>query len=599
MLANLVDYARQRGIDAEAGFTRKDVRWLIQLNQDGRFLGIVDQSDPTVKRSRGRTIQKAPHLKFSGDTPMRQFLVDSAKFALLFGEDHPDEKLLSKHGFFLNLLREAATCDPAFAMIADAIAEDATRIRICESLADPEHKAKPTDNVTFAIIEGDSVRILVDESCWRDWWRGYFPTLLAAKATDPMRCLITGTLTEPARTHPKVKGLGGVGGKVETTLVSFNERAFCSYGLEQSRNAAISKKAAEQYVASLNDRIEHGVTMAGTKVLYWYVGEGVDESCEDVVAELFGGIDYGDAEVAEPADDAATASPRTVAQKQSLARKLLDAIRSGDKPHLVNARFNALTLSGNSARVVIRDWMEGQFEELAENIDAWFEHTAIIRRDGNGVVASHKFAALIAATVRDLKDVAPPLVASLWHAAIGGKRETISHQAMVQTLARVKIDIIQDEPARHARLGLLKAYCIRKGINVTAELNDHLKAPAYLCGRIMAILASIQHAALGDVGAGVVQRYYAAASATPGVVLGRLIRQAQVGHLPKIDGGLRHWFDKQLAEVWQLLECSPPKVLSPEGQTLFAMGYYQQKAKRYATSTESLTPADTNDSEHL
>lgn len=86
-----------------------------------------------------------------------------------------------------------------------------------------------------------------------------------------MRCLLTGALTEPARTHPKIKGLGGVGGKVETTLVSFNEPAFCSFGLDQSRNGAVSKEAAEQYAAALNHLIEHNsVTLAGTKVVYWY-----------------------------------------------------------------------------------------------------------------------------------------------------------------------------------------------------------------------------------------------------------------------------------------------------------------------------------------
>jgi CRISPR-associated protein Csd1 len=70
-------------------------------------------------------------------------------------------------------------------------------------------------------------------------------------------------------------------------------------------------------------------------------------------------------------------------------------------------------------------------------------------------------------------------------------------------------------------------------------------------------------------------------SATPALVLGRLIRNAQIGHLPKIDAGLRIWFEKQLAEVWNKLQQRPPEVLDLEGQTLFAMGYYQQNAQAY------------------
>ena len=84
---------------------------------------------------------------------------------------------------------------------------------------------------------------------------------------------------------------------------------------------------------------------------------------------------------------------------------------------------------------------------------------------------------------------------------------------------------------------------------------------------------------------GVVQRYYAAASATPALVLGRLIRTAQIAHLPKIGNddrkGLQVWFDKTLTEIWDKMDRKPPVALKLEEQTLFAMGFYQQKAKRY------------------
>lgn len=116
---------------------------------------------------------------------------------------------------------------------------------------------------------------------------------------------------------------------------------------------------------------------------------------------------------------------------------------------------------------------------------------------------------------------------------------------------------------------------------MTAELNQSETHPAYLCGRIMALLGSIQREALGDVGAGVVQRYYAAASATPALVLGRLIRTAQIAHLPKIQQeGLRYWFENQLAELWSKMSSAPPRTLTLEEQTLFAMGYYHQLATR-------------------
>ena len=76
------------------------------------------------------------------------------------------------------------------------------------------------------------------------------------------------------------------------------------------------------------------------------------------------------------------------------------------------------------------------------------------------------------------------------------------------------------------------------------ERNSGLEHPAYQCGRLMAVLGKLQTAALGDVGAGVVQRYYAADSTTPALVFGRLVRGAQF-HLNKIAGerrGLSVWY---------------------------------------------------------
>ena len=131
------------------------------------------------------------------------------------------------------------------------------------------------------------------------------------------------------------------------------------------------------------------------------------------------------------------------------------------------------------------------------------------------------------------------------------------------------------------------------------ELNEHETHPAYLCGRIMALLARIQEKAIPGVGAGIVQRYYAAASATPALVIGRLIRGAQVGHLPKIDGGLSRWFEDQLAEIWSRLKEPPPAVLNLEEQTLFAMGYYHQIAQlrrgKKADSSEESASDDSTD----
>lgn len=112
---------------------------------------------------------------------------------------------------------------------------------------------------------------------------------------------------------------------------------------------------------------------------------------------------------------------------------------------------------------------------------------------------------------------------------------------------------------------------------MTAYLNPDHPKPAYHCGRLLAVLANLQRAALGDVGAGVVQRYYAAASQTPGLILGRLASNAR-NHLGKLEGGLAFWYENEIASVMGKLGDGAPRILDLEGQGLFALGYYQQLA---------------------
>ena len=107
-------------------------------------------------------------------------------------------------------------------------------------------------------------------------------------------------------------------------------------------------------------------------------------------------------------------------------------------------------------------------------------------------------------------------------------------------------------------------------------LNEEHPHPAYHCGRLMAVLAEIQQAALGNVGANVIQRYYAAASTTPALVLGRLVRTSNF-HLEKIEyrkkrSGLTDVF----TGIWGRLKDEVPRVLDLEAQSLFALGFYQQ-----------------------
>ena len=113
---------------------------------------------------------------------------------------------------------------------------------------------------------------------------------------------------------------------------------------------------------------------------------------------------------------------------------------------------------------------------------------------------------------------------------------------------------------------------------ISPGLNPDLPGKAYHCGRILAILAALQKRALGSVGAGVIQRYYASASTNPGLVFGRLIKNAQY-HIDKLGPEGSGYLEFQLARTMERITDSFPQVLSLQEQGLFALGYYHQIAE--------------------
>lgn len=120
---------------------------------------------------------------------------------------------------------------------------------------------------------------------------------------------------------------------------------------------------------------------------------------------------------------------------------------------------------------------------------------------------------------------------------------------------------------------------------MTEHLNLESKDSAYLCGRLFAVFDRLQYLALGQVGAGVAERYYASASVTPALVMGRLFRNAQF-HLAKAGGGVAENVRKDFEEISCALGEQFRPTLTLEEQGRFALGYYHQKAEHRRRSTE-------------
>lgn len=549
----------------ESGFARKIVKWAITCAVDGRFTGVIPLAE-----GKGREYPHCPNLRFSelvgGGGSRSHFLVEGlSTLALYWKEDTEQkekEKNHAKHKYFSGLLESASLDAPYLKAAAKMLKDEETLVAIRADLK--RQKAKPTETATIMV---DGINPLERED-WKDWWRNFRQTLQPPKpATSQMRCFATGELVDPLMTHPKIKGLAGVGGLgMGDVLIGFDKDASQSYGLQQSSNAAVSEDAATAYAETLSGLIrDKGIKLGDAMITYWFLDSIPDE--DDPIPWL-----------TEPPE-------QTSAVAELKASKLLRAIKEGRRPDLVGNRYIVLVLSGAAGRVMVREIMEGSFEILVANIEKWFFDLAIVSREGDQLVPLPKFFSVANAIeflskdgniLRNIKNVPPPLISGLWRAALTGGM--IPASAMSRTLMRIRSDFVADRPPLEVRFSIIGAYLKRKGDeNMGTYLNKEHPHPAYHCGRLLAVLARLQHAALGDVGAGVVQRYYAAASQTPGLILGRLATNAK-NHLGKLEGGLAWWYENLIAEVMGRIKNDVPRTLTLEEQSLFALGYYQQLA---------------------
>lgn len=574
MLNELVRYA-QTHLDSEPGFSTRTVRWLAELSHDGRLINVLPLGD-----DRGEQTPKCPAMEKMEAGGRAHFLVETLQTVTLLCKPNEDPKKVAssreKQGFFKEMVRQAAKAASTLQPLARFL-DDIEQVELLRTRLEAE-RAKPTDWLRWRIASLDPLQ----QAEVLDWWRGWRKAdqakgkvqekpkrgkaaqqPLLNPASAGMVCFLTGETLHPLATHPKITGLGGVGGLgTGVVMAGFDKDAFCSFGLEQASNAAIGETSAREYVDAFKDLIaKHSRKLANALVVHWFK-EAVEPE-DDPLAFLF-----------EPLE-------LTEAAAQSSARRLLEALRTGQKPILGNNRYFAMTVSGAAGRVMVRDWMEGSFEELVTRIEQWFSDLEIVARDGGNTAPAPKFLAVCGAMVRDLKDLPAPTATILWRVALAGL--PIPQPFIAQALTRFRADIIEDNPFNHARMGLIKAYFIRKGGNhsMSAYLNKEHPEPAYQCGRLLAILAGLQRSALGDVGAGVVQRYYVAASQTPGLTFGRLIANAK-NHLNKLEGGLAFWYEDQIAEIMSRIQDRIPATLDLDGQSLFALGYYQQIAANRA-----------------
>ena len=607
MLTELYQYALDHQLTARPGFKPKPVKCYVLLTSDGRFVDI----EP-VEKDRPRTM--APDIGgLAQGASCCNILIEKALYPLriMTGDAKKDKNTPVKHEFYLNAVREGGKHDPTLNAVSAALDNDATREQIAARLRE---KYKPGDPIGFK-VNGLPAEESKD---WLDWWDAFRQTLGGGRKGDSSEpvCLVTGKNAPALETVTKVSGLGRVGGHSSgDAFLCFDKDAFTSYGLKKSANSPVSEGAMTGVNAALTELLRNAEIFGGAKLVYWYSRDILPE--HDPLRQLFAwdadeDFSLFDDDDPEPQEDAPIDDTARAYEAEAEAKRLIRSAESGQRPaELPDARYYILPVSGMSGRMMVRGWYEGRFEALHDNIRQWYDDLRLTLPGGRGDAKLPRLKRLCIVLLKPGGDPAKvfdrmdkelaALLNRMFSAVVNGTSlpDAAASRALYTLRSRLMDSGSDDERQRSARpplaiYQLLKCWLVRRQrergeVLMENQLRLDYPGVAYQCGRLMAVYAAIQQAAMGrDLGTGVVERYYGAAIVSPRFVLGSLSRLSNY-HLSKIenpDHAMR--YRRMLNEIsTQIAPGSIPRLMTMEQQTEFALGYYQQNAAIYTKAPET------------
>lgn len=398
------------------------------------------------------------------------------------------------------------------------------------------------------------------------------------------QCLIMGEKLPIARIHPAIKGV--VGAQTSgASIVSFNADAFTSYGKSQSFNAPVSNKAAFAYGTALNYLIAsdtNRVRLADTTMVFWADKKG-GKAEETVLAWCLDPvIDETGKENGKRRID-----PGAARQAKAVLERVKSGLPVGDAGFDPEARCYLLGLAPNAARLSVRFWQVSSFGDVLEKIALHYTDMDItgIERLGGTVSPWRTLKAL--AVQEDTKNIPPLLGGQLLKAILSGQMypQSVYNAAIIRCRTGGEHGGVNTIRTAVIKAFLLRKYRIQKQPErealITMSLNENNTNNAYLLGRLFSLLEKVQKDALGNnINATIRDRYFGAASATPGSVFPLLLRLSR-HHISKSDYG--NLSERKIQEVMNGLDAFPAH-LNMEEQGLFILGYYHQNQANYTKS---------------
>lgn len=502
-----------------------------------------------------------------------RFLLDKCEEVLGFGNDDAVNK---KHQLFLDkleLYKEVQALEPVFKFYEEQNEDGLKKAKIEFDELDKKIKG---ENITFMV---GTTRLLKNEEVREAIIRHFRDN--EQMLSNGKVCSICGRSDSPVLDEPHGLVKMPKGQTAGCALVSYNENAFESYGLKGNLNSSICRDCARNYIEGLRFLLSNGrevpadkekkqkahfeynhrIKLSDTTVALFWTKQGTEESPLAVVS-----------------------SPDA-----SWVKGLFDSVWSGKKSFgstIDTNMFYTCTLSSAAARIAVRDWTAISLDEYKKNLAEWFRDIEIENYERELVYSPLRM--LIAATQRDKKPGDKPksdlnsktkMGAMLWNAAIKGHRYKLPLEVLQSVLVRIwKGDYFSVE-----RAALIKLIINRNtDKDMSSTLKESNTSVAYLCGRLFAVIESMQWKAMGNVNSGVKERYFAAAALQPAYIFGQLLTKNVTIYQRKIGGYLANELNEIAGKISEN-GCFPQRFSAIE-QGEFALGYYFQRNHKKETT---------------
>jgi CRISPR-associated protein Csd1 len=570
LLQRLVEWAAEHG-DGPPFHRELEFSWQVELDRGGQLRS--EELTPLVQAGERGHLRGVMHrvpvaVRAFGVAP--QLAADDVQYVLGWADEgSKPERVAQCHGEFVDLIRRWAG--------SDAGAGDPVAQAVWAFYRDGQAKrVRPPDGVTVkskqrVMIAVDGVPATTAPSVVPFW---------TAEVARRKGGAVSGLCLVCGRTGPL---LDTVPGKVpshlvplatnDAALVSINEAVF-GYGLTKQLggNTPLCLACGDAITTGLRGVLEspHAVSYGGqdSRLAWWVAGASTVDAMDLIY----------------------TPDPEQIAD-------LIASVHTGRRPGGADpARFCALTVGGNVARVVVRDWVEMPLRDLNEHVAEWFTHTEIVPRWRDDP-RHHGLQQLARCTGRWLRrergyarfgakgaDRPESVHRDLLRAAIRGV--PLPPSLLAHLVHRVCTDGRLDAP-RAALLRLALTRLPDTGVTPMPSLDPSNTDPAYVAGRAFAVIESLQDAASdGQLNTTYADRYFAGAVTNPraAIVSGRRDAAAWLRKLRRTKRGLAVTFDKRLTEIFALIDAEPglPATTTLREQALFLLGYHHQRAHQFA-----------------